>query len=87
VEMALKRDGHRVKLTIANGGPGIAPEHLPHVFDRFFRGDAAHAGTVEGCGLGLAIAQCIVRTHRGAIELSSQPGQLTAATVHLPLEA
>src|SRR5207253_2312949 len=56
VEFSLQRDGANVELKISNTGAGITPEILPHVFDRFFRGDASHNTTVDGCGLGLSIA-------------------------------
>ncbi len=85
VEMALQRLGDSAELLIRNSGPGVASENLPRVFDRFFRGDAAHGSGVEGCGIGLAIAQWIVRAHGGSIAFSSQPGETTAVNVRLPL--
>lgn len=74
-----------VEFAIANTGPGIAADVLPRVFDRFFRGDPAHSSNVEGCGLGLSIAQWIVSAHNGTIEIDSTPSQLTTVTVRLPL--
>ena len=85
ISMALRRAGACAEFTLANTGPGIPPEALPRVFDRFFRGDPAHNRTVEGCGLGLSIAQWIVAAHRGSISLDSAPGKLTTVTVRLPL--
>jgi hypothetical protein len=61
VEMTLKRNGSAAELRIANTGAGIPATLLPRVFDRFFRGDPSHNSTVEGCGLGLSIAQWIVK--------------------------
>ena len=85
ISMSLKQTGHDAAFTIANTGPGIAPESLPRVFDRFFRGDPSHSSSVEGCGLGLSIAQWITSAHGGRIEIQSVPGQLTTVTVFLPL--
>ena len=65
----------------------IAPELQPRVFERFFRGDFSHSQTVEGCGLGLSIAQWIVTAHSGSIQFASEPGKLTTVTVKLPREA
>lgn len=85
VTMALRRVGEAAEFTICNTGPGIAPEALPRVFDRFFRGDPAHSSAVEGCGLGLSIAQWIVSVHNGSIRIESVPSQQTTITVRLPL--
>jgi len=60
---------------------------VPRVFDRFFRGDPAHDNTIEGCGLGLSIAQWIASAHNGTIMIESTPQKLTTVTVRLPLEA
>ena len=85
VRMELNRNGTFVELKIANTGAGIPPPLLPRVFDRFFRGDPAHNNTIEGCGLGLSIAQWIVKAHRGTIRIISDPDKLTTVTVSLPL--
>lgn len=72
VEVSLTRSGSDVLLVVADHGPGIAPEDLSHVFDRFFR--ARDAGPVPGSGLGLAIVQRIVEAHGGSIRLESERG-------------
>jgi signal transduction histidine kinase len=87
VTLALSRFGENAEVFIANTGPGIAPELLPRVFDPFFRGDASHSQTVEGCGLGLSIARWIAVAHDGAIEIKCRPGELTTAIVRLPIHA
>ena len=78
-------------LTVDDTGCGIPDEHLPHVFERFYRGDAARqrsdgdggpAG--QGAGLGLSIAEWIARAHRATIAITSQPGRGTQVVVHLP---
>ncbi|MBK7997405.1 MAG: HAMP domain-containing protein [Verrucomicrobia bacterium] len=85
VTFALTQDNGDAELTIANTGPGIAPEKLPRVFDRFYRGDLAHNSAVEGCGLGLSIAQWIVKAHGGSIRVTSEPQKLTTVRVKLPI--
>ncbi len=85
VEFSLRRNGETVELEIANSGEGISPEALPRVFDRFFRGDPAHGAGVDGCGLGLSIAQWIVAAHGGKLSLESVPGQKTIAKLVFPL--
>jgi signal transduction histidine kinase len=86
VTMSLRRNGAAAEFSIANNGAGIPPELLPRVFDRFFRGDFAHGSEVEGCGLGLSIAQWIATTHNRTIKIESEPGKLTTVTVRLPVE-
>ena len=63
----------RVKLTVADNGVGIPPEHLPHVFDRFYKADQSrsHAG---GSGLGLSIVKAIVERHGGTVAVRSRQG-------------
>jgi signal transduction histidine kinase len=85
VRIALSRNNGAAELQIANTGAGIPPEKLPRVFDRFFRCDPAHSSDVEGCGLGLSIAEWIVKAHTGSIRLVSEPGKLTTVTVMLPV--
>jgi signal transduction histidine kinase len=85
VRMALRRFNGTAEFTIENTGPGIPPESLSRVFDRFFRGDPAHTPAADGCGLGLSIARWIVSAHQGSIEIQSVPSKLTTITVQLPL--
>jgi len=81
--MVLRRVGDTAEFSISNTGPGIPPEQLPRVFDRFYRGDAAHGSQVEGCGLGLSIAQWIVHAHHGTILIESPDTELTTVRVRL----
>lgn len=74
--------GDEVEVSVADDGPGIAPEDLPHVFDRFWRGGKAR---VEGSGLGLTIARELVRAHGGRIWVESEPGRGTTFRFTLPL--
>lgn len=70
-----------LNVTIADTGIGIPPEHLPHIFDRFYRVEKSR--TTQGAGLGLAIALDIARAHEGTIEVSSKIGQGTVFNVWL----
>ena len=79
-------DGARLLLRVVDTGEGIAAEHLPHVFERLYRADAARTRDHGGAGLGLAIAKALVEAHGGQISASSQgPGTGTTFTVALPL--
>ena len=73
--------GQQMQVAVSDTGLGIAPEHLPHIFDRFYRGDRSR--TTAGTGLGLAIALEIARAHGGTIEASSSVGLGTTFTVRL----
>jgi signal transduction histidine kinase len=86
IESAL--DGARVVLTVRDTGMGIAPGDLPHIFDRFWRADAARSrtGSRPGSGLGLAISKWIAEAHGGTITVRSRPGRGTTFTVSLPLD-
>ena len=86
VTMNLHRANGAAEFFIANTGPGIPPESLPRIFDRFYRGDPAHGHEVDGCGLGLSIAQWIVSAHHGTIQVESTPDKLTTVTIRLPLD-
>jgi len=85
VVLGLRRAESMAELTVVNSGPGISPDQLPRVFERFYRGDAAHTRSEESCGLGLSIVQWIVTAHGGSIELRSEPSVQTTATVRLPI--
>jgi two-component system sensor histidine kinase BaeS len=86
VTLAAQRNGRSAIVTVADTGTGIAPEHLPHVFDRFWRADAARGRDTGGSGLGLAIARQIVTDHGGTIEASSAPGSGSTFTIRLPID-
>jgi two-component system sensor histidine kinase BaeS len=75
-----KRDNDRIVMTVTDTGKGIAPEEIPKIFDRFYKGRTSH-----GSGLGLTIARNLVTAHGGIISASSQPGQGTTMTFTLPL--
>jgi signal transduction histidine kinase len=79
-------DGDRpaVAITVEDQGPGIASEHLPRIFDRFYKADAARSGAASGSGLGLSIVKAIVERHGGRIEVESAPGR-TAFTLTVPV--
>jgi signal transduction histidine kinase len=87
VTISLSQANGFAELKIENTGAGIAPELQPRVFERFFRGDTSHSQEVEGCGLGLSIAQWIAIAHHGSIRFASEPGKLTTVTVKLSREA
>ncbi len=74
-------------LAVQDSGEGIPPEHLPHVFERFYRADPARSRTTGGAGLGLAIVRAIVEAHGGQISAASDgmPGHGSTFTVRLPL--
>ena len=84
VDAALALRQERVVLTVRNTGEPIPPEHLEHLFERFYRADGSRSRKEGGYGLGLAIAQAIVQTHRGQIEVRSSQGEGTVFTVTLP---
>jgi len=85
--LSLQRVAGMAEFKISNTGAGLPLELQGRVFERFFRGDASHNRDIEGCGLGLSIAQWIVTAHYGAIHFASEPGRLTTVTVLLPLDS
>jgi two-component system OmpR family sensor kinase len=81
-----QEDG-RAAIRLQDTGPGISRQDLPHVFDRFYRGEKARDRSAGGSGLGLAIAKSIVEAHQGTIEAASEPGDGATFTAWLPLAA
>ena len=82
VQAMVQPGGARVE--IQDTGEGIPAQDLPHVFERFYRGEKSRSRATGGAGLGLAIAKGIVEAHGGSIEVESQPGQGTRFTFTLP---
>lgn len=85
VGVSVKRIGAEVVLTVEDTGEGIAMEHLPHVFDRFYRADSARDRKDGGCGLGLAICKNLIEAHGGRVQISSQLGVGTKVQTLFPL--
>ena len=81
LEAAIVDGGYRLR--VEDSGEGIPASHLPHVFDRFYKADAARAGGAGGSGLGLSIVKAIVERHGGAVSVESRPGR-TAFAIVLP---
>lgn len=77
----------RVRLTVADRGEGIAPEHIPHLTRRFYRTDPGRSRASGGTGLGLAIVKHIVERHRGRLDIESTLGEGTRVAVLLPIES
>ena len=73
-----------VEISVRDTGPGIAPEHLSRIFDRFYRADPSRARATGGSGLGLAIVKQLVEVHGGAVRAESEPGQGAIFTFTLP---
>lgn len=78
---------NRVKITVADRGDGIPPEHIPHLTRRFYRTDPGRSRASGGTGLGLAIVKHIVERHRGRLDIESTLGEGTRVTVTLPTES
>lgn len=83
VTVSAEHQGATIVVRIADTGEGIAPVHLPRLFDRFYRADSARSGATGGTGLGLAICRSIVAAHGGTITLESVVGKGTTVTVVL----
>ena len=84
VHVATINDGARVGVQVTDTGIGIAPEDLPHVFDRFYRGRQVAQSTIPGTGLGLAIVKEIIEAHGGTVEVESQLGVGSTFRLWLP---
>ncbi|HBC61597.1 MAG TPA: hypothetical protein DC058_10305 [Planctomycetaceae bacterium] len=82
IRVSCRPEGQQTVLEVSDDGIGISAEHLPRVFDRFFRADGSRSSA--GAGLGLSIAQSIIRAHHGDITIASEPGKGTVVSVRLP---
>lgn len=85
VTLSAQTHGSDVRIEVADTGCGIAPEHLPYLFDRFYRADPARSRSRGGLGLGLALVRNIVRLHGGEVSVESRPGQGTRMMLDWPL--
>ncbi|HEY5976622.1 MAG TPA: HAMP domain-containing sensor histidine kinase [Solirubrobacterales bacterium] len=87
IRVEVKRVGAEVRISVKDNGPGIPPEQLEHIFERFTRGDAGLTQRVGGTGLGLAISKSLVELHGGTIGADSTPGEGSDFHLRLPAEA
>jgi signal transduction histidine kinase len=85
IVLSASRDESMVRISVRDSGVGIAPEHLPYLFERFYRADCSRSRATGGSGLGLAIAKQVVQAHGGQITVESQPGQGSCFTFTLPI--
>ncbi|HEX2172326.1 MAG TPA: HAMP domain-containing sensor histidine kinase [Dehalococcoidia bacterium] len=83
IRLGTSVDGRRGSISVRDTGPGIDPRRLPHIFDRFYRGDTSRTGV--GAGLGLAIARALIEAQDGAPEVRSGPGRGSTFTILLPI--
>jgi two-component system OmpR family sensor kinase len=82
IRLGASRDNGKLKLTVADNGIGISPQHLPHVFDRFYKADQSRSQA--GSGLGLSIVKAIIDRHGGTVSVRSQQGAGTTFEIVLP---
>ncbi|BAT58087.1 alkaline phosphatase synthesis sensor protein PhoR [Variibacter gotjawalensis] len=87
VELTLSRVGSEAKVSVRDFGPGIAPEHLPRLTERFYRVDVSHSRAEGGTGLGLSLVKHILNRHRGRLTIDSIVGNGSSFTVYLPVAA
>ena len=85
ITLSLYQDGDWARLDVADTGMGIPAEHLPHIFERFYRVDKAHSRRSGGSGLGLAIVKGIAEQHGGKVSVTSEPGKGSTFSVWLRL--
>ena len=86
ISVGLERNDGRVRIAFRDQGIGISNEHIPHIYERFYRAAGPETSEARSGGLGLAIAQAIVRAQRGTIECTTQVGMGTSFNIVLPLK-
>ncbi|MGQ9683014.1 MAG: ATP-binding protein [Anaerolineae bacterium] len=87
ITVSVRPLGADVEVQVSDTGTGIAPEHLPHVFERFYRADTSRSRSTGGTGLGLAIVKQLVEAHGGRVAVASQMGEGTTFSFTLPVAA
>ncbi len=85
IVLAARAGDGRIVLSVRDSGSGIDPEHLPHIFERFYRADSSRHQQAAESGLGLAIAKSLVEAHGGRIAATSTPGEGTTVSIEFPI--
>jgi two-component system, OmpR family, phosphate regulon sensor histidine kinase PhoR len=85
VDLTLSRSGGEAHISVRDYGPGIAPEHLPRLTERFYRVDVADSRSQGGTGLGLALVKHVLNRHGGRVTIESRRGEGATFTLHLPM--
>jgi two-component system heavy metal sensor histidine kinase CusS len=85
IGLAAYKQQSSIRVVVTDSGEGIPAEHLPHVFDRFYRVGRASAGHRSGVGLGLSIVRTVMNLHKGLVEITSAPGRGTCVILEFPL--
>ena len=86
IAISAQQEGQEIQVSIRDTGQGIAPEHLPHIFDRFYRADSSRTRETGGSGLGLAIVKGVVEAHHGRVWVESELGVGSTFSLSLPLQ-
>ena len=84
INIDAKKDAHGIVVSVKDSGVGITQEHIPRLFERFYRVDSARSRKLGGTGLGLAIVKHIVQEHGGAVQVDSAVGEGSTFSIHLP---
>ncbi|MGQ9580438.1 MAG: sensor histidine kinase [Armatimonadota bacterium] len=80
-----ERVNEEVAIRVIDNGPGIPAEHIPRIFERFYRVDNARSRRLGGTGLGLAIVKHVAQAHHGRVDVVSKVGEGSIFSIHLPL--
>lgn len=86
IEVSARSSGRQAVIAVRDQGCGIPAEHLPRIFERFYRVDRARSRTLGGTGLGLSIVKHIVNVHHGRVTVESSPGKGSTFSIHLPID-
>jgi signal transduction histidine kinase len=84
IDISVSCQNDEARVVVSDTGIGIAPEHLPHIFDRFYRADSARSRQTEGNGLGLSICRSIAEAHGASLEVESTVGEGTQFALRMP---
>jgi signal transduction histidine kinase len=83
--VSVTRAGRSATLAVRDTGIGMAPDVVPHVFERFYRADTARSSQVDGAGLGLSLVRWIADQHQAPVEVESRPGHGSTFTISMPV--